>query len=389
MTRFNQYSISMNLRREERLNDVSNMSLYEVRLLEEEEEEQIEEMNKNPLFDELQKNEDRLRQFIGFQVDEFIQLYSAIEDCLTRPVRGRKPKFTNLDQFLLFLHFLREYPTSETMKAVLSIEPSTFDGIVYRVLDAVGPKLIEEFITKPAQNTPLIVDEEFPACPYVVDATVQQINQPSLDWNISSKYFSGKHNLYCLKSQVIVMINGLAMHIVSGIEGSVHDKKIFDENLEDFKQKVVKFHENDPFNIIGDKGYQDSKMNFLTTPYKGKPPQLSSQQLLFNENLGKVRIIVENFFGRLKSRYNITGSKYRGSHERYALIFKVCCALVNFEILNGHPLRSEDRTFFIKHRATIRKLNEEENQYLKRRKTFSKEQRIKLYSEDLEKIEIT
>ena len=74
--------------------------------------------------------------------------------------------------------------------------------------------------------------------------------------------------------------------------------------------------------------------------------------MLFNNRLGKVRIIVENFFGRLKMRYDIMKSRYRGDHDIYECYFKICAALVNFEIVMlGHPLRNDDSDFYQKFMA--------------------------------------
>lgn len=46
----------------------------------------------------------------------------------------------------------------------------------------------------------------------------------------------------------------MAVHVVSGIEGSKHDKLVFDDSIDDFIEKVRDFHKDEPLLIIGDKG---------------------------------------------------------------------------------------------------------------------------------------
>lgn len=88
------------------------------------------------------------------------------------------------------------------------------------------------------------------------------------------------------------------MHIVWPIEGSEHDKSIYDKNIDDLYEKVPLFHK--PSKIIGDKGYQDENSQILITPIKGNYYTLSKEQIAFNEKLSKIRILIENYFGRFK-----------------------------------------------------------------------------------------
>ena len=83
--------------------------------------------------------------------------------------------------------------------------------------------------------------------------------------------------------------------------------------------------------------------------HKGKAYTLTKSQLADNQIIGKTRVLVENFFGRMKNRYAIIGSLYRGDRENYENIFRLCVALTNFEIMYcKHPLRKEDGEFYAK-----------------------------------------
>ena len=151
------------------------------------------------------------------------------------------------------------------------------ENLILRNLQTAGPKLINELITNQAKECEIIADDEFPSCGYIVDATVQQINQLSLEWEEASKFFSGKHSLYCLKSQVIFTLKGLAVHIATNYKGAVHDKAILDETIDDFNENVVSHHIGDPDKIIADKGYQDGQFEQIVTPIKGSYYTLSPE----------------------------------------------------------------------------------------------------------------
>ena len=179
----------MNIRRSNRFHAAETMSQAEVNNILEEEEEEIEKMEKNIIYDHFQEDPKQFYNFCGFNADEFTQLYSMVEEVLAKPTRGRRNKFTIIDQFLLFLHYLRSYPRIEYMKTVLDIEPSTFQNIFDKILEEVSPLLIDELITKSSQEINIVSDDRLPDSVYVVDATVQQINQPSLDFKVAALYY--------------------------------------------------------------------------------------------------------------------------------------------------------------------------------------------------------
>lgn len=128
---------------------------------------------------------------------------------------------------------------------------------------------------------------------YDIDATVQRINTPSLEWEEASKFFIGKHGIYCLKTQLIVRLNRLSVYAATGYEGSIHDKLLFDQSIEDFDDKIICFHTDGSILIIGDKVYQDENYSKIITPFKSNYYNLEPEQLKFNEKLGKVSIFID------------------------------------------------------------------------------------------------
>lgn len=53
------------------------------------------------------------------------------------------------------------------------------------------------------KHVDLPISEQFPETTFVVDSTVQIISIPVGEFQDKKDYFSGKHHIYCIKSQVI------------------------------------------------------------------------------------------------------------------------------------------------------------------------------------------
>jgi hypothetical protein len=72
------------------------------------------------------------------------------------------------------------------------------------------------------------------------------------------------------------------------------------------------------------------------TPYK-KPRNgiLSQAQLAANKTLASARIIIEDYFGRLSNRFLVMVCSCAFEEHFYPAIFKICCALANYDILVG------------------------------------------------------
>lgn len=285
---------------------------------------------------------------IGFSIDEFEHLFTLSAGCFLFKGKGRKPQIAQKDVFIILLHFFRRYPRLEEMSAALGMTASKLSKIIDKAINAAFERYVPLLINRPAETIDLPTDQNVPECGYIVDATVQRILVPTGTFEQKKQWFSGKHGSYCLKSQVITDMKGAAIMVNSGYVGSIHDMHIFRETMEEW-HRIAILHPKTPQKVLADKGYQANDVPELVTPIKGTPDKLSRQDNAFNERIGKTRIVVENFFGRLKNRYAIIGSVYRHSHELYPKIFNLCCAFTNFEIrLCGHGLRKEDGDWYSK-----------------------------------------
>ena len=97
--------------------------------------------------------------------------------------------------------------------------------------------------------------------------------------------------------------------------------------------------EDNPWFVLVDSDYQGlQRLVDTILPHKKQPNRaFTRQQQNHNQALASERVICERFYGRLKTKFRIMSSKYRNSREEYRLIFMLCTALTNYNIIL-HPL---------------------------------------------------
>jgi hypothetical protein len=130
------------------------------------------------------------------------------------------------------------------------------------------------------------------------------------------------------------------------VEGSVHDLEVFRRTLNDL-YRLLEDHSNEPTKIFADKGYigfNDSPLVKLVTPHK-KPQHgfLSDAQIRSNQRLSSARVVVENYFGRLATRFHIIVRRWGFDDALYPIVFGICWALANHDVLlGGEALQSAE-----------------------------------------------
>ena len=112
--------------------------------------------------------------------------------------------------------------------------------------------------------------------------------------------------------------------------------------------------------VLMDKGYQGSAEMIRSVTTHKKPPHgvLTREQEDFNKKLSSQRILVENFFGRMLSIWNIMAAKYRWVEKLYDKIAVVCVGLTNF-IVEKRPLRADDGRWYRRYSNRLLHIGEE------------------------------
>lgn len=302
---------------------------------------------------------ERCKVFSGFTVPEVLELFGECEDALVEHVgRGKHSKLSKHDRLLMLLMHLRHYDPSATLAQTFGISKTHIQRTIRATAEAVAPVLWHCYVeTVDLDAAPRF--DEFPTVVAMMDATVQPIYAPEGAYDEKKRFFSGKHKIYCLKSQIIHDLRGLAIDVVAGVPGATHDVTIAQRHTNDIRRVVRPVFPRDPHLdvedsdasgdepeparlIMVDSGYQGLQHVLpCVLPIKKRPNRpLTAAQKLHNRRVARRRVLVENYYGRMKQRHRIVADKYRGERDAYELFFKLCVALTNFHV-GKYPLRAD------------------------------------------------
>jgi transposase len=110
--------------------------------------------------------------------------------------------------------------------------------------------------------------------------------------------------------------------------GKIHDFKLHRQHNCVFQKQVIKLADS------GYQGLQKLESNSITPIKKKRNQKLDKEQKVFNHNLSKQRIKVENIIRRLKI-FRILKETYRNRRRRFHLRFNLVAGLYNFERKRG------------------------------------------------------
>ncbi|KAH9113515.1 hypothetical protein AeMF1_012296 [Aphanomyces euteiches] len=295
---------------------------------------------------------------------------------------------------LMMLTSLKHCGAWDVVASVFKQKPATFEKRVMSFLNKLHPFLMKKYVNSLDEKWSMqqlqangLTFKNFPYAKYATDVTFQQTPIPTGSYVEKKLYFSGKHHLYGHKVEVSVLPNGFAINCSKFYKGSVSDKTIFDENLEfhttSLIKRLVDRHvvdaaadaETTERAILLDKGYQGAQRDLRALIPTKKPSggSITFDQLRENDRISSDRVIVENFFGRLKTLWALCSDSYRWSRKTYDVVFQTCVALTNAHV-RFHPLRVDDGEA---HAQYVNRLNAIGARIIKNKKTAARTYRSK------------
>ena len=302
--------------------------------------------------------------------------------------RGKRCTFGEKGVLFMMLATLKHGRNWDWTGKIFGVKGLTFERMIVNCVNIVSEYLYNYLVETEARRFSLSDIEEkgkgfyhYPFAKYATDVTFQQSNRSLGNHQESKVYFSGKYKLYGYKCEVSVLPIGIACHATGYFPCSVADIDIFYKHHEQHltltrKTKTEEEYEDNDLHadkypnhwaILFDKGYQGSLEMVRAVYPSRKPPMrsLSLEQKAKNKRISHDRIIVENFFGRVCTFWNVLASKYRWKESLYDAIFKLSIALTNFHV-KFHPLRAEDGEYYRKYKARMSHIGTEKQ--LKRRR---------------------
>ncbi|RHY91824.1 hypothetical protein DYB37_011196 [Aphanomyces astaci] len=120
-----------------------------------------------------------------------------------------------------------------------------------------------------------------------------------------------------------------------------HDMQINDTDVSDNDALRDKFPSQ--WSVLADKGYQGIQeyVRGLTPVKRPRHGHLTMEQERANAKWSSDRVIVENFFGRLKRLWGLVSDKYTWKKDECNMYFQTCVALTNVHV-RFNPLRNVD-----------------------------------------------
>ncbi|KAE8889088.1 hypothetical protein PF004_g3942 [Phytophthora fragariae] len=221
--------------------------------------------------------------------------------------------------------------------------------MVRKLLYAIGPHLYGTFVSELVEKATmekLVLSGKtfkyFPCARYATDVTFQQANRPVGNHNEAIAYF--RVSTTCAKK----------------LPGEVH---LADEG-------PMRGTYPNEWAVLTEKGYQGLGADFRAIhPKRHQRMQPSSlEDMRQNDNISHDRVIVENYFGRLKTLWSVCADKWRWDEKSCDLFFRTCVALTNAHV-RLRPLRAEEGDDYQRYVARLRAigLSIKERQAAKRR----------------------
>ena len=259
----------------------------------------------------------------------------------------------------------------------------TVEGMISKIDQEFYNNLVQAFSMRDYRS----LRQQFPGFPSAIEAidvTLQKSVARGSTFSEKKLWWSGKHWCYGIKTEVAVGPDGRARWVGKSFPGSVHDMKMFRHSLVQHRNRLRKrgadINEQDPdfdenfdqsgqedmyWMALADKGYQGASVVARIKTPKKKTAQriLDRDDIRSNKQIERARVIVENYFGRLKSLWGQMRTCYKLKQDMYNPFFRFCCALTNWH-LTFLPLRAEDGNF---EENYILMLREQQKQAQKRR----------------------
>ncbi|RHY42117.1 hypothetical protein DYB34_009546 [Aphanomyces astaci] len=278
-----------------------------------------------------------VHQMTNFSLSEFNVLWSDLQSTVNRRWNngsGRKCDVTGRDMLFMAVTSMKHCGTWDVVATMFAAASPTFSKRVITFLEAIHPHLKTKYIDNVGAKW-----------------TMEHLT------STGQRFANFPAALYAVDVEASVVPTGFAINVTAAVPGSVADISIFEANEAFHADKMRKTdaerdmpdagpmldeYPND-WAILADKGYQGlhRRMRAITPAKRAPGGLLTMSDMEYNDNIATDRVIVENYFGRLKTLWAIVNESYTWKRENYDLYLQTCVALTNCHI-RFSPLRVDD-----------------------------------------------
>jgi len=277
--------------------------------------------------------------------------------------RGRNTKISHMDHELLYKMFVRSGDDPDKisghLRGIVNWNAQLIRDALIRVRPVLEGALKEEWWSDRIRPTPL-TETSYPYIGLLFDETPCPCYRPLGTFNEAKQYWDSHYPAYCLKAEVAVRAHAphYALFVGPATIGSVHCYETFKRNYEQYIDYLVKTPEETTsvlddtehrWAILGDLGYcgpQSDTPEIRKVTGKKSNAQLSYGDRVRNVELAKIRVPIEQFFGRQKRLFMIWQHRYQLEHSLFIHDFIITVLLTN-EHIRSHALQPDDRDYYV------------------------------------------
>lgn len=285
----------------------------------------------------------------GLSKKEFEQVYDILETVPETVKRGRK--LLDLEvRLVILLQWIRYGQTFSYLGKSFGLKSARVQSSISSIWNNLANVLFDTFIPKrPLSYTCERKFVNYKRAVGALDATLISITKPSVTSENRSHY-SGKHKRHGIKLQVLAAPDGICIHFGGTINGCRNDITLYKKSgLARAMAKQEVDSEGIPIivrpQILADGGYAGIRDTYPEAVIPFRKPQhgsLTNQQKKINREISQDRVIVERFFGRLKSYWAILQKPYRSEKDSVYDLMRICVSLTNLKIQSA-PLYSDEK----------------------------------------------
>ncbi|KAJ4454212.1 hypothetical protein PAPYR_11126 [Paratrimastix pyriformis] len=243
---------------------------------------------------------------------------------------------------LLFLTYCRDYPTRRRLGITFDVSASTATSEITRFLEAMEGHFPLDWNRRREAGS---CGGMLASCWSLIDSTSFRIEKPGRD---QALFFSGHHHTHEMKYEVVTNLAGRVVYLSPPFAGSSHDMAIYRATQEQVccvrvfpsplttggVQLVLAPGEL----MLGDRAYLGAAAAAKVACGYREPVTREERRL--NEEIVRQRILIENTFGRIKSKWRILRDRWRHSLGRlHPRVLRTLIKIHNLD-LDLHPMRA-------------------------------------------------
>lgn len=300
--------------------------------------------------DNITKSEKRFQRYIGLKFSQLNVLVQSITPIWNEAERKRlnnKNRMRNIgggneytlesmkEKIIVVLMYYKMHPTQEFLGDLAGLDQSNISRLLKKMLpliEAAADPELKNYLEQAKEGCNKIstfaqLCDQYPDLRDTATDATEQPCYRSKKYDVQKEYYSGKSKQHTVKVQLTIAAGGRILDVTATYAGSVHDKKIMDQ-----EKTIEKFDERVPQRF--DSGYQGTKDEYpdyyvIAAIKKPKGRELTPLQKELNRANSKRRIIAEHGIAQVK-KFKICANTFRQPLDVHNQMVRNVVAILNF-----------------------------------------------------------